>query len=43
VDDEPFIYRSEVTALLFTVSDISDTLDKLLRLLGGSDEEEEDQ
>jgi hypothetical protein len=43
VEDEPIIYRGEVTALLFTVSDISDTLDKLLSLLGGSDEEEEDQ
>jgi hypothetical protein len=39
---EPVIYREEVLGLLFGVADISDTLDKLYKLLGGEDVEEED-
>jgi hypothetical protein len=36
------IDREEVLGLLFGVADISDTLDKLYKLLGGEDVEEED-
>jgi hypothetical protein len=43
IEEEPVIYREEVTGLLFTAADISDTLDKLLRLLKGEDEEEADE
>jgi hypothetical protein len=39
---EELIYREEVIALRFNVSDIADTLDRIERLLGGDDGEEED-
>ena len=39
--DEPVIYREEVVALLFNVSDIADSLAKINTLLGGDDGEEE--
>jgi hypothetical protein len=35
------IERDEIVALLFTVNDISVTLTRIERLLGGEDEEEE--
>jgi hypothetical protein len=39
---EPVIERAEVVALLFTVSDISVTLDRIERLLRGEDDGEEE-
>ena len=39
--DEALIERDEIVALLFTVNDISVTLTRIERLLGGEDEEEE--
>ena len=38
---EPVIEREEVVALLFNVSDIAVALDKIQKLLGGDDGEEE--
>jgi hypothetical protein len=40
---EPIIYRDEVVALLFTVSDISETLFRIETLLKDDDAEEDDE
>ena len=40
--DDPLIYREEVIALLFNLSTIVTTLERIERLLGGDDGEEED-
>jgi hypothetical protein len=39
--DEPVIERAEVVALLFNVSDIASSLDRIEQLLGEDDGEEE--
>jgi hypothetical protein len=39
--DEPLIERAEVVALLFNVSDIASSLDRIEQLLGEDDGEEE--
>ena len=41
MDDDAVIYRKEVAALLFNVSDIALSLAKITILLGGDDGEEE--
>jgi hypothetical protein len=40
--DEPVIAREEVVALLFNVSDMARSLEKIERALGEDDGEEED-
>jgi hypothetical protein len=39
---EPVIYREEVVALLFSVSDIVALLTRIVDFIGGDDGEEED-
>ncbi len=41
--DEPVVSRDEAVGLLFTVSDISQTLIRIENLLGGDDGEEADE
>jgi hypothetical protein len=41
--DEPVIYREEVVALQFTLSDISGTLVRIEKLLRDDDAEEDDE
>jgi hypothetical protein len=41
--DEELIFRGEVTALLFTISDISQTPTRIEALLGGGDEDGEEE
>jgi hypothetical protein len=40
--EEPVIERAEVVALLFNVSDIAGSLNRIERLLGDDDREEEE-
>jgi hypothetical protein len=42
VDDEPVISRDETVALLFNVSDIARSLERIEQLIGGDDGEEEE-
>jgi hypothetical protein len=41
--EETVIYRDEVTSLLFNVSDIVESLQKIELLLGGGDDGEEEE
>ncbi len=41
--DEELISRGEITALLFTISDIAHSLSKIEALLGGGDEDGEEE
>jgi hypothetical protein len=41
--DEELISRGEITALLFTISDISQTLTRIEALLRGGDEDGEEE
>ena len=43
VEQEPVIYREEVTAILFTVTDISVKLSQIIDLLKEDDGEEEEE
>ena len=40
--DEELIYREEVTALLFNVSDMAHSLARIEALLGGEEDDEEE-
>jgi hypothetical protein len=42
VDDEPVISRDETVALLFNVSDIARSLERIEQLIGRDDGEEEE-
>lgn len=41
--DEPLIERVEIVALLFNVSDIAVGIDRIVELLEGGDDEEEEE
>ena len=43
VQPEPLIYRGEVTAMFFTLTDISVKLDAIIRVLEEDDGEEEEE
>ena len=43
MEPEPIIYREEVTAILIILGDLNVNLARIVRLLEGGDEEEEDE
>jgi hypothetical protein len=43
VDEEQGIYRGEVTAIMLSLADIRDGVDRILSYIEGEDDEEEEE